>query len=175
MGTKGIEMSQSEKKQDEHQPASEIFVLHGRISNHEHLEWVLRTGLYNFRIPNVQGSLILKPSVENASYIYFHGSENFMNKGQLFEVVSKSPRVFSDDHLFELDFPDTAFELFYLVYKVKSLHKDHPLAQYDWDLPKTISDKEIRAYTFPKEGIPLNIFMKGALTKECPKNRHVTF
>jgi len=146
-------------------PPAEVFVLPGWKSSSEQLQWVQSSGLYNFRTDDRRGSLRLKNSVAGASYVYLHGSGETQGGGQLFRVVSEGPRVFSSERLIEKGYPGKASQPFYIVYDLKPLRKEDPLAQYDWDLSKIQGIGKNRASAIPKDGIPLSEFMKGAVKR----------
>jgi len=103
--------------------------------------------------------------VAGASYVYLHGSGETQGGGQLFRVVSEGPRVFSSERLIEKGYPGKASQPFYIVYDLKPLRKEDPLAQYDWDLSKIQGIGKNRASAIPKDGIPLSEFMKGAVKR----------
>ena len=146
-------------------PPVEKFVIHGWLKTQEQLSWVERKGLYNFRTDDRRGSLRLHESVAGASYLLLHGEGEYQCGGKLFKIVSEGPRVFSKEKLAELEYPGGASQLYYLVYDVKPLDGNDPLAGYDWDLSPIDGIDKGRGSPVPKKGIPLSEFMKGAKPK----------
>ena len=146
-------------------PAEEIFVLHGWKKDEAHLEWVKQKGLYNYRTGTGQGSLRLHASVTGASYLLLHGDREYHRGGELFKIVSAGPRVMTRETLIKNDYPGRGSEPFYLVFDVAPLNDDDPLTKYDWDLRLIDGIESRRGSAIPDKGIPLNIFMKGAVLK----------
>jgi predicted component of viral defense system (DUF524 family) len=146
-------------------PLKEVFVLHGWLKGPAYLQWVEAFGLYNFRTDSRAGSLRLGESVAGASYLLLHGDGQYQGGGRLFKIVSDGPRVFSKEKLVEKGYPGTGHQPYYLVFDVKSLDVDDPLACYDWDLRSIDGIDEGRGSPIPKRGIPLSEFMKGAKPK----------
>jgi len=153
------------------EPAPAVYALHGWVSSAEHLEWYRKTGLYNFRTEDRRGSLRLKASVSGARYLLLHGEGQYRGGGQLFQIVSEGPRVFSAESLVEKGYPGSAFQPFYLVFELKALSEADPLSGYDWDLSKIEGIGEARASALPERGIPLSEFMKGAKFMGGPSGR----
>lgn len=153
-------------------PATDEFVIHGWISGPRHLEWVERSGLYNFRTENRRGSLRLHESVAGASYILLHGKGDYQGGGSFFRIVSDGPRVFSSESLIESGYPGTGSQPYYLVYDVRPLEGGSPLNDYDWDLGEIDGIGTKRASAVPLKGIPLNEFMKGARAVSGPTPDH---
>ncbi len=143
-------------------PPAEEFVLHGWIMDLAHLEWVKRSGRYNFRTEDMRGSLRLHESVTGAAYLYLHGEGQYQGGGAMFRIVSDGPRVFSSERILEMGYPGGASQPFYLVFDVQPLETFDPLAQYDWDLRPITGIGDRRSAALPKKGIPLSVFMKGA-------------
>jgi len=146
-------------------PPKEVFVLHGWVSGAEHFEWVENAKLYNYRTESRRGSLRLHESVTGASYLLLHGPSQYRSGSRLFRITSEGPRVFSKETLLEKGYPGSASQPYYLVYDVKPLEADDPLATYDWDLSKVDAIGEGRNSAIPKKGIPLSELMKGAVPK----------
>jgi len=147
-------------------PAAEMYVIHGWLKGPEYLDWIKTRGLYNFRTEKKRGSLRLHHSVAGASYLLLHGEGEYQVGGRLFKIISEGPRVFSKETLVEEGYPGGASQPYYLVYDIKPLDEDDPLAGYGWDLRPIDGIDEGRGSPVPKKGIPLSKFMKGAIPKE---------
>jgi len=155
------------EKEDQYRmkPAPEQYVIHGWLKGPEYLDWIQARGLYNFRTEKKRGSLRLHHSVAGASYLLLHGDGEYQGGGRLFKIVSEGPRVFSKETLLEEGYPGGASQPYYLVYDIKPLDEDDPLAGYDWDLRLIDGIDEGRGSPVPKKGIPLSKLMKGAMPK----------
>ena len=145
-------------------PPTEVFVIHGWVKGPGHLEWIDANNLYNFRTEERRGSLRLPPSVAGATYLLLHGEDQYRTGGKLYRIVSEGPRVFSREKLIAKNYPGEPSQPYYLVYDIAPLDADDPLAKYDWDLSKVEGIGEGRQSAVPKAGIPLNEFMKGAVS-----------
>lgn len=146
-------------------PPKEVFVIHGWHNGDSHLNWIASKGLYNFRTEKQRGSLRLHHSVAGASYLLLHGEGEYRGGGRLFKIESDGPRVFSKEKLLELGYPGGAGQPYCLVYDVKPLDGDDPLAVYDWDLKLIDGIDDGHGSPVPKNGIALNEFMKGAIAR----------
>lgn len=147
---------------DRARPAAEVFVLPGWHRGAEHLEWIGRTGWYNFRTESRRGSLRLHASVAGASYLLLHGDDEFRAAWRLYRIVSDGPRVFSRETLMESGYPGGGSQPYYLMYEVTALEPDDPLGGYEWDLSKVDGVEGGRGSPVPRTGIPLSELMKGA-------------
>ena len=130
------------------------------------MEWIRSARLYNFRTDSRTGSLRLGESVAGASYLLLHGDNQYRGGGTLFKIVSDGPRVFSKEALLEKGYPGDGSQPYYLVFDVRLLGEDDPLAGYDWDLRLIDGIDDRRGSAIPKKGIPLNENMKGAKPKK---------
>jgi predicted component of viral defense system (DUF524 family) len=96
---------------------AETFVLIGYCKNEEHLKWINRTGLYNFRMNTVRGSLRLEPETAAASYILLH-PEGGLISGDIRRILKKGPRILSKENLSNLGYPSPGND-YYLVYEIE--------------------------------------------------------
>jgi len=102
--------------------ADEVSVLIGFYKNEEHLEWILKHNLYNFRTGTDRGSLSLSEMHLNAKYLILHG-KNELETDKFFKLIHKGPRIFSKNDLLRKDYPAPKGEL-YIVFQ---LEKDAPV------------------------------------------------
>lgn len=144
------------------EPSSEVFVIHGSHKGTTHFNWIKNTGYYNFPTGRQKNSLRLPSSVSGAKYLYVHAKEG----RELFRIKSDGPRVFSKEVLNDLDYPGKPRSPSYLVFDIEPLHKDDPLAKYEWKVSKIEGIQSGHAAALPSSGIPLNEFMKGAVLKD---------
>lgn len=101
-----------------HTPPAETFVLVGWNKSEEHLKWILREKLYNFRMDTRAGSLRLEPEIAAAQYLLLHG-EGAKAESGLLRITSKGPRVLSKDALKRKGYPGEPGGDFYLVFDVE--------------------------------------------------------
>lgn len=148
------------------EPAPAVYALHGWVPSEDHLDWYVQSGLYNYRTEDRRGSLRLKASVSGARYLLLHGKGQYRGGGQLFQIVSEGPRVFSAEALVEKGYPGSASQPFYLVFEIRPLPPGDPLAAYDWDLTPVPGIGQHRASALPERGIPLSELMLGAARRE---------
>jgi len=98
-------------------PLAETHVLIGWYKDKAHLDWVLTSKLYNFRMDVERGSLRLKPEVSGAAYLLLH-SYRGATSPILLRVSKDGPRVLSRDALHAKGYPGEPSRPFYLVYDV---------------------------------------------------------
>jgi len=98
-------------------PLAETHVLIGWYKDKLHLEWVLKSGLYNFRMNLERGSLRLNPEVSGAAYLLLH-THRGATSPILLRVSEDGPRVLSAEALRAKGYPGEPSRRFYLVYNV---------------------------------------------------------
>jgi hypothetical protein len=113
-------------------PLAETHVLIGWYKDAAHLEWVLKSGLYNFRMDVERGSLRLKPEVSGAAYLLLH-SHRGATSPILLRVSKDGPRVLSREALRAKGYPGEPSRPFYLVYDVAPADG---FDGYQWDYAK---------------------------------------
>lgn len=97
--------------------ADEISVLIGFYKNEEHLKWILKNNLYNFRTGTDRGSLSLSEMHLNAKYLILHG-KNELETDKIFKFTAKGPRIFSRNDLLKNGYPEPKGEL-YIVFQLE--------------------------------------------------------
>lgn len=113
-------------------PLAETHVLIGWYKDKAHLDWVLSSKLYNFRMDVERGSLRLKPEVSGAAYLLLH-SHRGATSPILLSVSKDGPRVLSGEALREKGYPGDPSRPFYLVYDVAPASG---FDDYRWDYAK---------------------------------------
>jgi hypothetical protein len=84
----------------------ETFVIVGYCSTKEKLLWYEENGMYNFRMNDENGTLILDNETVNAKYLLLRESGNeFAQK--IYKITSKGPKVYSRERLINLKYPST--------------------------------------------------------------------
>lgn len=138
-------------------PLAETHVLIGWYKDKTHLDWVLKAGLYNFRMDVERGSLRLKREVSGAEYLLLH-SQKGATSASLLRVAKEGPRVLSREALKAKGYPGEPSRPFYLVYDVT-------LAEgfdgYEWDYRKLPERLQNRASAEPQT-ITLDALMTAA-------------
>lgn len=97
--------------------ADKISVLIGFYKNEEHLKWILKNNLYNFRTGTDRGSLSLSEMHLNAKYLILHG-KNELKTDKIFKFTAKGPRIFSKNDLLKNGYPEPKGEL-YIVFQLE--------------------------------------------------------
>ncbi len=138
-------------------PLAETHVLIGWYKDKTHLEWVLKSGLYNFRMDVERGSLRLKPEVSGAKYLLLH-SHKGATSPSLLRVSKEGPRVLSRDALKAKGYPGEPSRPFYLVYDVTLADG---FDGYEWDYRKW-PDRLLNRASAEPQTITLDVLMASA-------------
>lgn len=97
----------------------ETFVLVGFYKNTEHLNWINKRKLYNFRMDNEVGSLTLSQESLSSKYLLLHTSGD-NESSELWKIVGKGFRVTSMSTMKRLNYPNPK-QNNYLVVKVQKV------------------------------------------------------
>lgn len=97
--------------------ADEVAVLIGFYKNEEHLQWILKNNLYNFRTGTDRGSLPLSDMHLHAKYLILHGKDE-LETDKIFKLTAKGPRIFSKNDLLKKGYPEPRGEL-YVVFQLE--------------------------------------------------------
>ncbi len=81
----------------------ETFVIIGYVKSKEHLSWCIDNGLYNFRMNDDKGTLVLTSDVVNAKYLLIR-EKNSSSADKLFEITGLGPKVYSKEKLMKLGY-----------------------------------------------------------------------
>jgi len=103
-----------------HTPLRETFVVVGWVKTAAHLDWIKKSGKYNFRMGSKPGALRLSAQVVGACYLLLHGDDGEAFPG-LFSIKDPAagPQVCSADDLKKLGYPTVPTQSSYLVYDIK--------------------------------------------------------
>ncbi len=103
-----------------HTPLRETFVVVGWVKTAAHLDWIEKSGKYNFRMGSTPGALSLSAQVAGACYLLLHGNDGEAVPG-LFRIKDPAagPQVYSADELKKLGYPTEPSQLSYLVYDIE--------------------------------------------------------
>lgn len=139
-------------------PLAETHVLIGWYKDEAHLAWVLKAGLYNFRMDVERGSLRLRTQVSAAEYLLLH-SHNGATSPFLLRLSKEGPRVLSKEALKATGYPGESARSFYLVYDVTLATG---FEGYEWDYQKLPYRLMDRASAEPQT-ITLDLLMSVAI------------
>ncbi len=114
-------------------PPAEHAVLVGWCKDEKQLDWICRSGLYNFRAGLRQGSIRLEPAIADARHLLLHGPGGKAWPG-LWRVMKRGPRVFTGEELLREGYPSTPDPT--MVYAVFDVEPDPKYAGWTWDYAK---------------------------------------
>lgn len=133
----------------------ETYVLVGYCKSKKHLEWYDDKGIYNFRMNDTVGSLVLDEKTVKAKYLLlrYKGEAN-----KIFKIISKGPKVYSKEKLLEMDYPKPS-ENEYLIIDIEK-ETTNELGFFNWDFKnldayKFLEKKETNLYKLA--GIPFTV------------------
>lgn len=105
-------------------PIKDTFVVVGWIKSDAHLNWVLKSGKYNFRMGTAPGTLRLSAMVAGATYLLLRGN-TIGTAPRLLRILNSQagPMVVSADGLLNLGYPTPPTQSAYLVYDVETANE----------------------------------------------------
>lgn len=112
-----------------------------------HLDWIIKSELYNARADSKRGSLRLGPGEAGAKYLLLHSTGETITS-KLFKITETGPRVFSRKTLIDKGYPTQPSQEYYLVYKVKEI-SDVELQNHKWDITRLDKHKQGRGSALP--------------------------
>ena len=121
----------------------ETWVVMGYVKNEKHLEWIRKTGLYNFRTGTQKGSLRLSRNLVSSRYLLLHAHGESI---EFVRLADEGPRVFRRSDLLRLGYPpsddeDEKKDDIYIVYRLELERTEPEWAQYKWDINKVTNKK----------------------------------
>lgn len=127
-------------------PPAEHSVLVGWCDSEQQLEWIRRTGLYNFRAGIRRGSIRLAPAIADARHILLHGQGSKAWPG-LLRIKKRGPRIFTAEELVRNGYPSIPDpEVIYAVFDVEP---DTFYNGWKWDYAKLPGKKAAFASAEP--------------------------
>jgi hypothetical protein len=139
----------------------EIFVLVGYYKSEEHINWIKKNWLYNFRMDNAKGSLILTKESISSKFLLLHTSGD-ASSGELWKIVGKGFRVTGKETLKRLNYPSPR-QSNYLIVKIEKVTDDE-FRNVTWDFRKLSNYSTGRASAFPFTA-SLTELMRNKVTK----------
>jgi len=137
----------------------ETFVFVGYCTSMERFKWYEENNKYIFRMDEAKGSLELSNEVVNAKYLLLRKSGK-NEASDLFRIISKGPKVFSNSQLEKLKYPSSKNpKEFYLVIEIERV-SDKEFENVSWKFKelkkyKSIIESESNPYT--KVGLPFTV------------------
>ncbi|MDA3905867.1 MAG: DUF2357 domain-containing protein [Bacteroidales bacterium] len=133
----------------------DTFVLVGYCKSEKHYNWYLDNGIYNFRMNDSNGSLVLDEKTVKAKYLLLRRNGQAID---VFRIISKGPKVFSKDKMASMRYPNPG-ESEYLVIEIEKLATNE-LGVSGWDYKnlakyKHLEGVEKNPYTLA--GIPFTV------------------
>lgn len=121
----------------------ETWVVMGYIKDDKQLEWIHKTGLYNFRTGTQNGSVRLSRNFVSSRYILLHTHGNSL---EFVRLADEGPRVFRRSDLLRLGYPPSEDEEkkkddIYIVYRLEPERTEPEWAQYKWNISEVSSKK----------------------------------
>jgi len=114
-------------------PPAEHSVLVGWCDSEQQLDWIRRSGLYNFRAGLRRGSIRLEPAIADARHLLLHGHGDKAWPG-LWRIKKRGPRIFTADELLRNGYPTTPDpDVIYAVFDVEA---DSFYTDWRWDYAK---------------------------------------
>lgn len=116
----------------------ETLVLVGYYKSPEQHKWIVKTGLYNFRMGTGSGSLMFDKETVSSKYLLLHTTGD-SESGDLWRIVSRGPRVFSKQDLIKKGYPSPNHD-YYLIFTIEPV-TDKEFENVKWDF------KNLKNYT----------------------------
>ena len=123
------------------------FVLVGYYKSEQHLQWIKKNRLYNFRMGTGNGSLVLDAETVGAKYLLLHGpGDNSANI--IYKIVGRGPQVISKEDLNRKGYPQASQPHYLLIELSEILDKEFLDLQIDFKKLKNYSPGRASAIPF---------------------------
>jgi hypothetical protein len=121
----------------------ETWVVMGYVKNEKQLEWIHKTGLYNFRTGTQKGSVRLSRNLVSSRYLLLHAHGESI---EFVRLADEGPRVFRRSDLLRMGYPpsedeDKKKDDIYIVYRLEPDRTELEWAQYKWKISDVTSKK----------------------------------
>lgn len=121
----------------------ETWVILGYVKNDKQLEWIRKTGLYNFRTGTQNGSVRLSRNLVSSRYLLLHAHGESI---EFIKLADEGPRVFRRSDLLRMGYPPSDDEEkkkddIYIVYRLNPEQTELEWAQYKWKISDVIDMK----------------------------------
>lgn len=146
----------------------ETYVIIGYCKSKKHHDWYLENGLYNFRMNDSEGSLILDSNTVKAKYLLLRREGK---AHEVYKILSKGPKVFSRATLISKGYPEPR-EQEYLIIKIEK-EPTKELGITGWNYKELDGYKELeKIEKRPRilAGIPFTVSLTELMRKKAPMN-----
>ncbi len=125
----------------------DTWVMLGYVKNSRQLEWIRKTGLYNFRTGTQNGSVHLSHNLVSSRYLLMHAQGKSI---QFVRLADEGPRVFRRSDLLKLGYPPSENEEkkkddIYIVYRLEFSNTEPEWLQYHWQMNELTANKGNRS------------------------------
>ena len=125
----------------------ETWVVLGYVKNDKQLEWIRKTGLYNFRTGTQNGSIRLSRNLVSCRYLLLHAHGESI---QFVRLADEGPRVFRRSDLLRMGYPPSDNEEkkkddIYIVYRLEPNNTEPEWVQYHWQISEVTDNKGNRS------------------------------
>lgn len=129
----------------------ETWVILGYVKNDKQLEWIRKTGLYNFRTGTQNGSVRLSRNLVSSRYLLLHAHGESI---EFIKLADEGPRVFRRSDLLRMGYPPSDDEEkkkddIYIVYRLEPKLTEPEWAQYNWKI-SDVTDMKGHQMAVPK-------------------------
>jgi predicted component of viral defense system (DUF524 family) len=124
----------------------ETFVLVGYYKSKDHLNWIKRNKLYNFRMDNARGALTLTKEAISSKYLLLHTLDD-QASGELWRIVGNGFRVTGKETLERLQYPSPS-QRSYLMVRIEKV-EDKEFDNISWNFKNLSKYSNGRASAFP--------------------------
>ena len=125
----------------------ETWVVLGYVKNDKQLEWIRKTGLYNFRTGTQNCSIRLSRNLVSSRYLLLHAHGESI---QFVRLADEGPRVFRRSDLLRMGYPPSDNEEkkkddIYIVYRLEPNNTEPEWVQYHWQISEVTDNKGNRS------------------------------
>ena len=125
----------------------ETWVVLGYVKNDKQLEWIRKTGLYNFRTGTQNGSIRLSRNLVSSRYLLLHAHGESI---QFVRLADEGPCVFRRSDLLRMGYPPSDNEEkkkddIYIVYRLEPNNTEPEWVQYHWQISEVTDNKGNRS------------------------------
>ena len=144
----------------------ETWVVLGDVKDEKHLEWIKKTGLYNFQADTQDGSVRLSPSLVSSRYLLLYKMDRSI---RFLRIAEEGPRVFHRSDLIKMGYPTSEHEEenmedIYIVYRIAPEKTEPEWTQYSWNISDIIPQEGSKQLA--TKPIKLTELMKRARIKD---------
>ena len=149
----------------------ETFVIVGYIKSQDHLDWCVENNLYNFRMNDDKGTLVLTSEVVNAKFLLMRGGKSG-SADKLFKIIGLGPKVYSKEKLIKLGYSKPS-QNDYLIIKIEPV-TDLELTSLEFSFKELSCYKDIQSgggSRYEKKGKPFVVTLTELLKTSSKINR----